>query len=80
MTLKNCRAGETAAVEAIATTPAMKRRLHILGLTEGTDVTVMRKKRCGTMIIKVRGVRYALGADAAGLIFVTERTDRKNAG
>lgn len=72
MTLKNCCAGETVSVETIATNPAMKRRLHILGLTEGTEVSVLRKKRCGTMIIKVRGVRYALGADAAELIFVTE--------
>lgn len=70
MTLKNCKAGETKPVEAIALNPAMKRRLHILGLIDGTDVTVMRKKRCGTMIIKVRGVRYALGADAAAGIFV----------
>lgn len=70
MTLKNCKAGETHSVEAIALDPEMKRRLHILGLTDGTDVTVLRKKRCGTMIIKVRGVRYAIGGRAAEGIFV----------
>ena len=69
MTLKNCKAGETHSVEAIALPPEMKRRLHILGLTDGTDVTVLRKKTCGTMIIKVRGVRYALGGTAAEGIF-----------
>lgn len=72
MTLKNCKAGDICRVEAIALAPAMKRRLHILGLTEGTDITVMRKKRCGTMIIKVRGVRYALGKSAAEGIFTKE--------
>ncbi len=72
MTLKNCKAGETRRVEAIGLASDMKRRLHILGLTEGSQVTVLRKKRCGTMIIKVRGVRYALGYGAAEGIFVSE--------
>lgn len=72
MTLKNCNAGDIRRVEAIALSPALKRRLHILGLTEGTDVTVLRKKLCGTMIIKVRGVRYALGKGAAEGILVKE--------
>lgn len=70
MILRNCKAGDVRRVDAIGLDPAMKRRLHILGLTEGTDITVMRKKKCGTMIVKVRGVRYALGRDAAEGIFV----------
>lgn len=72
MTLKNCNAGESRQVSLISLPSAMKRRLHILGLTEGTEITVMRKKRCGTMIVKVRGVRYALGQSAAEGIFVKE--------
>ncbi len=70
MTLKNCEPGKDYKVEIISLPAAMKRRLHILGLTEGSDVTVMRKKSCGTMIIKVRGVRYALGRAAAQGIIV----------
>ena len=72
MTLKNCEPGKDYKVEAISLPSAMKRRLHILGLTEGSDVRVMRRKGCGTMIIKVRGVRYALGYGAAEGIFVSE--------
>lgn len=70
MTLLNCRAGETRYVDTICLPAAMSRRLHMLGLTKGTGITVMRKKRCGTMIVKVRGVRYALGSACAGGIFV----------
>ncbi len=70
MTLLNCGAGDVRYVETICLPAAMSRRLHMLGLTKGTAVTVMRKKRCGTMIIKVRGVRYALGAACAEGIFV----------
>lgn len=73
MTLLNCPSGTTGYVETICLPAAMLRRLHMLGLTKGTAVTVMRKKRCGTMIVKVRGVRYALGASCAGGIFVGRR-------
>lgn len=70
MTLLNCPSGTTGYVETICLPSAMSRRLHMLGLTKGTAITVMRKKRCGTMIVKVRGVRYALGASCAEGIFV----------
>lgn len=70
MILFNCPAGKTGYVETICLPAAMSRRLHMLGLTKGTQITVLRKKRCGTMIVKVRGVRYALGASCAEGIFV----------
>ena len=72
MILLNCQPGEVQRVETICLPFAMSRRLHMLGLTKGTQITVMRKKRCGTMIVKVRGVRYALGAACAAGIFVGE--------
>ncbi len=72
MTLLKCNPGETHAVEAICLGSALSHRLQMLGLTKGTDVTVMRKKRGGTMIIKVRGVRYAIGRSCAEGIFVGE--------
>lgn len=37
------------------------RRLEALGMTEGTIVTVMNKKKKGAQIIKVRGTRFAIG-------------------
>lgn len=45
-------------------TPA-KRRLEILGMTGNAIVSVLNSKRSGTKIIKVRGTRFALGAEFA---------------
>ena len=39
----------------------LERRLEALGMTEGTRVSVLRKKRLGAMIVKVRGTRFAVG-------------------
>ena len=39
----------------------LKRRLEVLGMTGGTVLEVMNKKSCGTMIVKIRGTRFALG-------------------
>ena len=36
-------------------------RLEVLGMTGGTTVLVMNTKSHGTMIIKIRGTRFALG-------------------
>ena len=40
-----------------------KRRLEILGMTQGARVLVLNSKKSGTKIIKVRGTRFALGAE-----------------
>lgn len=37
------------------------RRLEMLGMTKGARLRVMNRKRCGSMIVKVRGTRFALG-------------------
>ncbi|HJB06485.1 MAG TPA: ferrous iron transport protein A [Candidatus Enterocloster faecavium] len=39
----------------------LKRRLEVLGMTGGTVLEVMNKKSGGTMIVKIRGTRFALG-------------------
>ena len=43
----------------------LARRLEALGVNEGTLVTIMNKKGSGTLIIKVRGTRLALGRQIA---------------
>ena len=43
----------------------LERRLEALGLLEGTQVTVLQKKRRGAVIVKVRGTRFALGLGIA---------------
>lgn len=37
------------------------RRLEALGMTAGTSVEVLHKKKYGAMVIKVRGTRFAVG-------------------
>ena len=39
----------------------LKRGLEVLGMTGGTVLEVMNKKSGGTMIVKIRGTRFALG-------------------
>ena len=51
---------------------AINRRLEALGVNENTPLLVMNKKNSGTMIIKVRGTRLALGRRITGGIEVKE--------
>lgn len=45
-----------------------QRRLEMLGFIEQTRLEILNKKKCGTMIIKVRGTRFAISSEiAAGI-------------
>ncbi len=46
------------------------RRLEALGINSGTKLQMMNQKKNGTVIIKVRGTRWAMGRDIAGGIQV----------
>ena len=50
----------------------VERRLEALGLTEGTSVTILNKKNRGTVIVKVRGTRFAVGQNIAAGIRIEE--------
>jgi ferrous iron transport protein A len=50
----------------------VERRLEALGLTEGTTITILNKKKKGAIIVKVRGTRFAMGAHIAAGIQVKE--------
>lgn len=41
----------------------LERRLEVLGMLEGTKITVVNRKQKGAMIIKIRGTRFAVGQD-----------------
>lgn len=47
------------------------RRLESLGINSGTRLELMNRKKNGTVIIKVRGTRWAVGRDIAEGIEVT---------
>ena len=65
MTLQEGNPGSQSVVEEIALHLELERRLEALGLLEGTQVTVLQKKRRGAVIVKVRGTRFALGLGIA---------------
>lgn len=54
------------------------RRLEALGINSGTRLTLMNRKKNGTVIIKVRGTRWAVGKDIAEGIEVTSAETEEN--
>ena len=49
-----------------------ERRLEVLGMLEGTRITVVNRKKKGAMIIKIRGTRFAVGQGITECIEVKE--------
>ncbi len=43
----------------------VERRLEAVGLTTGTNVTILNKKKKGAVMLKVRGTRFAVGQHIA---------------
>lgn len=70
MTLQEGTSGSHYLVEKTELPVELERRLEALGLITGSKVSVMRKKRKGAMIIKVRGTRFALGSGISSHIEV----------
>ena len=64
--------GCTYAVDSVMVEQMIARRLEALGMNEKTRVTVLNRKKSGTMIIKVRGTRLAIGSRIAAEIQVEE--------
>lgn len=59
--LNECEIGKKYIVSEVQVDEAVTRRLEALGVNEGTPVRIMNKKGSGSVIIKVRGTRLALG-------------------
>jgi ferrous iron transport protein A len=72
MRLKEGKEGGIFEVEDMNMPLDTERRLQVLGLTEGSTVQVMKNKKRGAMIVKIRGTRFALGEKIAKNILVTE--------
>ena len=53
----------------------IERRLQALGLTCGSKILVMNRKRHGAMIVKIRGTRFAVGRMLTENIEVGEAQD-----
>ncbi|WP_322182869.1 FeoA family protein [Neglectibacter caecimuris] len=61
ITLQEAKPGSSYRVEGLTLPIDLERRLEALGLIEGSEIFVLRKKRQGAMIVKVRGTRFAVG-------------------
>lgn len=57
-------------VTDIVINETIMRRLESLGINSGTKLRMMNQKKNGTVIVKVRGTRWAMGRDIAGGIQV----------
>lgn len=70
MTLNETEPGRTVRVLTIDLDTARQHRLRALGMIPGTCVQVLLRKRSGTLVLSLRGTRFALGGDMARKIGV----------
>lgn len=61
MTLRQGTIGNKYQVKEIQLEDKVKRRLQMLGMTKGTEVRILNNKKSGSIIMKVRGTRFAIG-------------------
>ena len=77
MKLHEGEIGKTYIVYSVMVDDTIARRLEALGVNEMTPVTLMNKKGSGTVIIKVRGTRLALGRRISEGIEIREAADHE---
>lgn len=70
--LNECEIGGWYVVAGVQVDEGITRRLEALGVNEGTPVNILNKKGSGSVIIKVRGTRLALGRRLSEGITVRE--------
>lgn len=72
MNLKEGRNQYTYVVKGIDIELQIERRLEALGLTEGTKITILNNDKKGSLTVKFRGTRFAIGKRIADHIEVEE--------
>ena len=77
MKLYEGKIGKTYIVYSVMIKDSITRRLEALGVNEMTPVTLMNKKGSGTVIIKVRGTRLALGRKISEGIEIRETVNHE---
>lgn len=75
MTLDQGIINSTYTVEALELPDKTEKRLQALGMITGTPVTVLNNKNAGTVIIKMRSTRLALGKGISSHIHVRSVAD-----
>ena len=61
MTLAEGKIGHDYIIETLDLPDQTEKRLQALGMIEGTEISVLNNKNEGTVIIKMRSTRLALG-------------------
>jgi ferrous iron transport protein A len=72
MTLDTGRIGGAYRLCAMSLPLSLEKRLQALGLITGTRIEVLNNKSHGTLIIKVRGTRFAIGRNISRHLTVEE--------
>ena len=80
MRLCDCAAGKLYMIRTVTAEETIVRRLEALGVNEMTPVTILNKKGSGSVILKVRGTRLAVGRRISDGIQIEEREDKSNGG
>ena len=70
MTLLEGKLKQTYKVEHLELEEGISRRLQMLGMTKDAKILILNRKKDGSMVIKVRGTRFAIGGDYASGIYV----------
>lgn len=60
-------------IKELSVDPIISKRLEALGFNEGTKIVISARKKEGSMIVKIRGTRLALGKHITTHILVEER-------
>ena len=76
MRLKEATIGIEYVVSRLDLGEHLKDRLQSLGMIAGTQIEVLHKKRNGTMVIDMRGTRFALVSHNTNKIEVTACQER----
>ena len=72
MRLKEGKNNRIYIVEEIHIELNLERRLEALGLTQGSEITILNNDKKGAMTVGFRGTRFALGRRIADNIIVRE--------
>lgn len=72
MTLDLGKVEKVYEIQALNLPLKVQKRLEALGLTSGTKIAVLNNKSRGTLIVKVRGTRFAVGKGISKNILVKE--------
>ena len=72
MTLEEGKINQVYCINKLLIDGNTSRRLQSLGLIHGTNIKVVNKKKNGSVILKARGSRIAIGRDIASKILLME--------